>query len=112
MKISLIASNLDITPSLKAYVEERLGVLKKLVKHFDEEGVAELRVELARSTKHHKKGLVFRAEANLRLPKKVLRAEDINTDIRSAIDMVENKLRREIEKYKTQHETKRGGRKK
>jgi ribosomal subunit interface protein len=84
--------------------------LAKLVKHFDEEGVAEMKVELSRSTKHHKKGLVFQADVNLRLPKKMLRADDANTDIRAAIDIVENKLRREIEKYKTQHEVKRGER--
>jgi len=110
MKITLLGSNLDITPSLKTYVEDKLGTLAKLIKHFDDEGVAELKVDLARSTNHHKKGLVFRVDANLRLPGRMLRADDENLDIRTAIDMVEDKLRREIEKYKTQHEVKRGDR--
>ncbi len=112
MKISILGSHLDVTPSLKIYVEDKLGGLAKLVKHFDEEGVAELKVELARSTAHHKKGLVFRVDANLRLPHKMLRADNENTDIRAAIDLVEDKLKSEIAKYKTQHEVKRGDREK
>src|SRR3989344_2143897 len=110
MNISLLGTDLDITPSLKTYVETKLGGLAKLIKHFNEKGVAELRVDLARSTEHHHKGLVFRVDANLRLPGKILRAENENIDIRAAVDAVEDKLRREIEKYKTQHEVKRGGR--
>ncbi len=112
MKISILGTDLDVTPSLKTYTEEKFGALAKLVKHYDEEGVAELKVDLARSTNHHKKGLVFRVDANLRLPGKMLRGDDENTDIRAAIDVVEEKLRREIEKYKTQHEVKRGEREK
>jgi len=101
MKINIKTTNLDLTPSLNTYVDEKLGSLARFVKRFDEDGVAEAWLELARTTNHHHKGEVFRAEIDLRLPKKILRAEEENGDIRTAIDIVRDKLRLEIEKYKS-----------
>jgi len=40
-------------------------------------------------------------DANLDLPGEVLRAEEDSNDVRAAIDAVKDKLKREIEKYKT-----------
>lgn len=56
------------------------------------------RVEIARTTKHHKRGDVFRAEINLDLPNNLLRAVEEDWDIRVAINKTKNKLRREIKK--------------
>ena len=101
MKITIKATNLDLTPSLNTYINEKLGSLSKFIKKFDDEGVAELRIEVARTTAHHHKGEVFMAEANLRLPKKILRAVETNSDMRASIDIVRGKLHQEILKYKT-----------
>ena len=94
-------TKLDLTPSLSVYVDSKLGTLSKFVKKFEDEGVAELWIELARTTRHHYKGEVFMAEADLRLPGGVLRGEAIGEDIHAAIDKLRNTLRMEIEKYKT-----------
>lgn len=104
MKINIKAINLDITPSLTTYINEKLGALSKFLKKFDEKGVAELWLEVARTTKHHRKGEVFEAAADLRLPKKILRAEEESGDVRTAIDSVKDKLHLEIEKYRTRFE--------
>lgn len=101
MKINIKATNLDLTPSLNVYIEEKLGTLAKFIQRFDEEGVAELWLEVARTTKHHHKGNVFMAEADIRLPKKILRGVEYAGDIRASIDLLRNTLRQEIEKYKT-----------
>lgn len=101
MKVIIKATTLDVTPALKVYIERKLGALGKLLRRFEKDGEVELRVEIARSTHHHKSGPVFMAEANLRLPGKVLRAEENHIDARWAIDRIENKLKLEIEKYKT-----------
>ena len=100
MIIHIKSTNLDLTPALKTFVDEKLGPLDKYVRKFETEGEIEMNLELARTTKHHRKGPVFKAEANLVLPGKMLRAEHNDTDIRAAIDHLRNKLKMEIEKYK------------
>lgn len=99
MKINIKAST-DLTPSLKTYVENKLAPLAKFVKRFDETGEAEIWLEISRTTRHHRKGDVFIAAADLRLPRKILRAEEYAEDIRTAIDRARDTLRLEIEKYK------------
>lgn len=112
MRIHLLGTDLDLTPSLKTYAEEKFGHIEKLIQRFEGEGEVELKVDLGRSTQHHHKGLVFYVDANLNLPGTLLRAEEEGEDIRGVIDVVEEKLKREIEKYRTQHEVKRGNREK
>ena len=106
MKITIKTTGLDLTPSLKTYIERKLGALTKFVKRFDETGQAELWVEVARTTRHHRHGDVFLAEADLRLPKKILRAEESGEDVRTAIDLLQRKLHSEIEKYRTRSSSK------
>lgn len=101
MKTNIKATNLDLTPSLTVYIEEKLGGLSRYIKRFDEGGVAEIWLEVGRTTRHHHKGNVFRAEGDIRLPRKILRAEANGADIRTAIDALRDKLHLEIEKYKT-----------
>lgn len=72
--------------------------MDKFLSRFDEADV-QARVEVARSTRHHRTGKVYHVDVNIDLPKKVIRAEDEGTDIRAAIDSVKNKLQREIVKY-------------
>ena len=112
MQINLKGTELTLTPALKVYVESKLGSLAKFIKQFEKEGETEMRVEIARTTRHHHRGpSVFRAEANLRLPGRVLRANQDDADARAAIDKVKDKLQLEIEKYKTRLEKRSRGQK-
>jgi putative sigma-54 modulation protein len=104
MKLHLAGKGLEITPSLEKYAEEKLGSLQKFVQKFDIEGAVELNVRLNLTTRHHQKGDIYGIIADLKLPKKILRAEDEAEDMHSAIDIARNKLLAEIEKYRTQHE--------
>lgn len=104
MRITVKATKLELTPALQAYIDAKLGALAKFIKKFDEDGAAEMRCEVARTTKHHRHGEVFMAEANLRLPKRLIRAAAYDEDARKAIDAVKRTLRLEIEKYKTKRE--------
>lgn len=101
MKIN-IKKSIDLTPSLETYIESKLMPLAKFVKQFDETGEAEIWLEISRTSRHHRKGEVFFAAADLRVPHKILRAEGYATDIRRAIDEVRTMLHSEIEKYRTQ----------
>jgi len=100
MQISIKTAGVDLTPSFKTYIEEKLLPLAKFVKAFDEAGGAEIRLEISRMAKH-RKGDVFWVAADLRLPKQVLRAEAESSDGRAAVDVIKDKLRSEIEKYRT-----------
>lgn len=101
MQINIKATELELTPSLKTYVENKLGVLSKLLAKMERESESEMFVEVGRTTRHHHRGPVFRAEANLRLPGKMIRAEHVDLDLRVAVDRLRDKLRLEIEKFKT-----------
>ena len=97
-----IKKSIDFTPALETFIEQKLMPLAKFIQPFDETGDAAIWLEISRTTKHHKKGEVYFAAADLRLPKKILRAEAYAEDIRKAIDEVKDTLRAEIKKYKTQ----------
>ena len=102
MKINVKCVSVELTPSFNSYTEEKIQPLSRFFKEFNSTGEAEVWVEVRRTTKHHKSGDVFSASADLRLPKKILRAEAEEADARAAIDAVKDKLHTEIEKYRTQ----------
>jgi len=109
MKINIKKGGDLVTPALEEYIEKKFAPLAKYIKHFDETGVAEIWFEMSRTTEHHKKGDVYYAAADLRLPGKILRAEETTGDAHSAVDAVKDKLHMEIEKYKTKSSDKRRG---
>ncbi len=97
-----IKKGIDLTPALETYIKKKLLPLVKFVKPFDETGEAAIWLEVSRTTKHHRKGEVYFAAVDLRLPKKIIRAEAYAEDVRKAIDEAKDTLRLEIKKYKTQ----------
>jgi len=110
MNITTKATGLDLTPSLKTYITAKLGGLDRFVRKFEAQGEVEMWLEVARTTTHHHKGAVFMAEADLRLPGRVLRAVHYDADVRTAIDVLKTKLTLEIEKYRTKLAPRRRGR--
>jgi ribosomal subunit interface protein len=102
VKLSIKTVGIELTPSFRTFIESKLPPLAKFVGEFDALGETEIWLEVGRTTKHHKRGEVFWAAADLRLPKKILRAEARSNDARAAIDEVKDKLRLEIGKYRTQ----------
>lgn len=101
MVIRIKTTNLDLTPSLETYIRQKVKVLERILSRFDTHDSLELHLEVGRTTKHHHKGPVFRAEFMLHVPKKVLRAVEESVDVRSAIDIARDELEMQIEKYKT-----------
>lgn len=112
MKINIKAVNLDLTPAIRIYIEEKINSLEKFIsgdtlKEWDEHNQAavEADVEIARSTHHHRQGDVYRAEVNLKVPGRLLRAEAEQWDMRVAIDQIKDELQIELKKYKNKQET-------
>jgi ribosomal subunit interface protein len=96
----IIKKNIDLTPALEAYLQEKFAPLDKFVTAFNKTNPSELSLEIKRTTNRHRKGPVYRAVAKLRLPRIMLRAEETADDVRVAIDAAKDTLREEIEKYK------------
>ena len=99
VRIIIKTKDLELTPVLNEYIETKLWSLNKLVDKWDIEGGVEAKVEIVKTTKHHKKGEDYQAKVNLALPGKLIRAQREEWDLRVAIDRVKNKLQQEIKKY-------------
>ena len=109
MKINLKTKNFSLTQAIKIYIEKKLNSLDKFLP-VDESISAD--VDLSKTTKHHQKGDVFRAEVNLRVPNHLIRASAVEWDLRVAIDRVKDDLQKEIKtnKEKNISLSKKGGR--
>ena len=93
MKINLKTKNFGLMPSIKNYLEQKLNSLDKFLPN-DESISAD--VELGKITNHHQKGDIFRAEVNLKIPGRLVRAVAEEWDLRVAIDAVRDELQKEI----------------
>lgn len=112
MKIVIKTKNLKLSQELKDFIEEKLGSLEKFLKIIYDKGkyynsyfgkgkpMLEMWFEIGKESLHHKKGPVFRAEAQMKLPKKSIRAEAVSKNLRQAITEVKDELQRELKQYK------------
>lgn len=89
-----------MTPALHQLIEEKFEGLAKFLKRWEENSEVLLRIEIAKSTKHHQKGNVFYAEANLDLPGKVLRVEETNFSLEAAVNKLKERLKNELLRLK------------
>ena len=112
MRIIIRATNFALTPALSDFIEKKIGgdISTLLSKRFQSsqlgKDILAAKVEVARTTRHHKKGDIFRAEVTIGLPgKKILRAEAEEWDVRVAIDKVRDELFLEISKWKEKKTT-------
>ncbi len=107
MNIIIKGTNLELHNDLKEYVNSKIGGLKKFVENEHlAPGSIVARVELARTTRHHQQGDVYKAEVNLQLPKKMFRSVVESDDIYKSIDDGKDELRTMIVGYKDERNTK------
>lgn len=85
--------NIEVTPALRDYVESKVS---KIEKYFDEVPEANVHVNLKVYSDRQGK-----AEVTIPLPNLVLRAEETSPDLYGSIDLVSDKLERQMRKYLT-----------
>jgi putative sigma-54 modulation protein len=90
MTISVRGKNIEVTPALKDYVTKRVG---KVTKYFDTLGdiTAILTVEKGRHI----------VELTVPINGIILRGEEATADMYASVDLVIEKIEKQIEKYKT-----------
>ncbi|GAB7388002.1 ribosome-associated translation inhibitor RaiA [Bacillaceae bacterium] len=92
MNFNIRGENIDVTPALREYVEKKIG---RLEKYFDTPPTSDVNVTLRVERDGHC------VEVTIPLPRLVLRGEETNDDMYAAIDLVVEKLERQIRKHKT-----------
>ena len=93
LKINVRGENIEVTGAIREYVEKRLA---KLEKFFDNTADSTAHVNLKVYSDKTAK-----VEVTIPLPYLVLRAEETSPDMYASIDLVTDKLERQIRKYKT-----------
>lgn len=99
MKLILHGKNIEITPAIRSFAEEKFGVLGKLFSD-KSENLVQARAELGRPSRHHKSGLVYYAEINIKIGKRLLRASTEHDDLYVAIDRAREEVEKQIKKFK------------
>ena len=89
MNLTLTGNHLDVTPALRDYVVAKLD---RITRHFDH--VIDVNVVLVVDKLQHK------AEVNLHTRGKDIHVEAIEADMYAAIDMLIDKLDRQVIKHK------------
>ena len=100
MRIQIKSTGFELTPALQQLIEEKFRGFEKFLANWDKNDSVILRIEISKNTKHHQKGKIFYAEANLDLPKNVLRVEETNEDMHSAIDRLKDRLKNDLLRLK------------
>ncbi|MEH7414362.1 ribosome-associated translation inhibitor RaiA [Neobacillus drentensis] len=93
MKYNVRGENIEVTPAIREYVEKKIS---KLERYFTEAPDAKVNVNLRFNQDKSSK-----VEVTIPLPQLVLRAEETNVDMYAAIDLITDKLERQIRKHKT-----------
>ncbi len=106
MNLDIKATNLELTPAIKTYIEEKVSGLSKFLVKWEKIGDVNARFELAKTTNHHNKGEVFHAELNINLGEQMIRAEHSADDAYKAIDKVKDIIKEELIDFKEVKEAK------
>ncbi|MCK5357284.1 MAG: ribosome-associated translation inhibitor RaiA [Elusimicrobiales bacterium] len=97
MQINIKATNIELTPEIKDYVQEKMDMLDK---YLGSVTATNCDVEIAMAVGDQNKGKIFRCEVNLTVPHELLRVEKTEKELFKAIDKVKDHLARSIRRYK------------
>ena len=98
IKYSIRGENIEVTEALRDYVENKLS---KIEKYFNQDQELNARVNLKIY-----RGKTAKVEVTIPTGSVILRAEDISQDMYGSIDLVVDKIERQIRKNKTKIERK------
>ncbi len=91
MVINIKATNMDLTPAIRDYINKKI---ESLLKFFP--NITQADVDVGLVSHHHNKGKVYYAEVNLFIPRKNLRVRKETEDLYKAIDKVKDHLKKEL----------------
>ncbi|UOQ85193.1 ribosome hibernation-promoting factor, HPF/YfiA family [Gracilibacillus salinarum] len=92
MKYNIRGENVEVTSAIKEYVERKIG---KLERYFDTPPTSDVNVNISVYNDEQQ------IEVTIPMTNLLLRAEEHHLDLYAAIDLVVDKLERQIRKHKT-----------
>lgn len=98
MNINIKSISIDLLPNVHDYLNKKIVSFEKLIDKNDQ-SVA-LNIILAKVTRHHQKGDIFKAEMNLHISGKIFQASAEEQDLFAAIDIVKDEIIGELKKHK------------
>lgn len=98
IRFSIRGENLEVTDALRNYVEEKVAKIEKYF-HDDQELSAKVNLKVYREK-------TAKVEVTIPLGSITLRAEDVSQDMYGSIDLVVDKIERQIRRNKTKIEKK------
>ena len=91
LQFEIYGENIEITKAIDQYIKEKVG---KVEKYFDEiDNIAHVRVKVYDNES--------KIEVTIPMKQVTLRAEEVQSDLYKAIDLIADKLERQVRKYKT-----------
>jgi len=93
MNTNIKVTGITLTPSITDYATKRMDKVTKLL---ESDPTIQCDIELGKTTEHHNKGEIFRAEVHIVGAGKNLYASAQKSDLYSAIDAVRDEVLREL----------------
>ncbi len=97
------ATNMELTPAISDYISKKVEMLEKFVDPNDTSVSAN--IEVGKTTEHHQRGDVFRAEINFSMGGKQFRAVSETEDLYAAIDEMKDDLAHTLLSHKGKQQT-------
>ena len=95
VNVEVFAKNIELTEAIKSYIEKKVTKLDRFIKEVDETRFDVTYSKTARNVNER-----HSAQITLHGPGFILRAEERSDDLYAAIDLVMDKILRQIERYK------------
>ncbi|PIR47002.1 MAG: ribosomal subunit interface protein [Candidatus Vogelbacteria bacterium CG10_big_fil_rev_8_21_14_0_10_45_14] len=103
MNVNIVATNIELTEAIKAYVLKKLKSVERLLDTTKDKEI-KTKVELGKVTKRQSKGIIFAVEVHMSHRKNEFTASAKASDLYAAIDIVKDELMREIKSVKGKKE--------
>lgn len=103
MRIQIFCNGFKLTPSIKKYIDQKIGKIEKLIKRFQDEALIDISIS---RISHHRLGEVFEIDLNVHLLKKIIRTREKGSDVYALIDIVEEEISRQLNTEKDRFLTK------
>ena len=97
MQVTVTGRNMELTPALKDYVIDKL---QRAQKHFDHELTAKALLSVAKNPSIAKSQT---AEVTVQVNGQVIRGEESTENMYASIELVADKIERQLRKYKTRY---------
>ena len=95
MNLTISGHHLDVTPAIREYVQSKL---ERIIRHFDQVIDTHVILAIDNFTEKEKRQ---KAEINMRLSGKMVHVESVAQDLYAAIDMLMDRLDRQVVKHKS-----------